>query len=333
VWPRPADDEARVAVLHDLGVLDGPRDPELDALTRIASYICGTPTAVLNLVDRDRQWQAAAYGAEPGEVTRDQSMCGYSVLSHDVTYTPDASLDRVFRDNPHVTGELADIRLYVAAPLIARSQVVGTLCAFAPEPAELTRVQIERLRDLADTASRLLQLRRTAGELADAATRDPLTGLPNRALFEEALLRAFARRDRALTWPGVDFLDLDGFKPVTDPHGHAAGDVVLREVAARLLGCVRATDLVARLGGDEFVVLVEEPPGESAMRDLGQVADRVRDAVAGTVTLPDGGTVELGASVGFAASAGADEPPEALVERADAAMYDDKARRSGRTPA
>ncbi len=105
-WPRPSAEARRLATLHGLGVLDQPQDAELDGLTRLASYICGTPTAVLNLIDSDRQWQASAYGAERGEVTRDESMCGYSILSRDVTYTPDASLDAVFAENPHVTGEL-----------------------------------------------------------------------------------------------------------------------------------------------------------------------------------------------------------------------------------
>ena len=323
----------RVRVLHDLDILDRPRDPALDALARVASHIAGTPMAVLNLIDTDRQWQAAAHGTEPGEVTRDQSMCGYSVLSRDVTYTPDASRDQVFHDNPFVAGELADVRLYVSAPLIVQAQVIGTLCAFAPEPGELTRVQIERLRDLADTAAQLLQLRHTAGELAQAATRDPLTGLPNRTLFEEAALRAFARRDRTPDWPGVLFVDLDCFKAVNDRHGHHAGDVVLREVAARLLASVRPTDLVARLGGDEFVILMEEPAdGSHDAADVEAIAERVREAVAGPLVLPDGSTTQLAASVGSARSAGPEEGLTTLVGRADAAMYADKAARSGRRP-
>ena len=316
-----------MAVLRGLDVLDRPQDAELDGLTRLASYICGTPTAVLNLIDRDRQWQASAYGAEAGEVHRDESMCGYSILSRDVTYTPDASLDAVFADNPHVTGELANIRMYVAAPLIVGDdQVVGTLCAFAPEAAQLTRLQIERLRDLAAATVRLLELRRAAGALAHAATRDPLTGLPNRSLFLESLDRAFARMERSITAPGVLFVDLDGFKQVNDTLGHAAGDALLREVTDRLLGCVRATDLVARLGGDEFVVLVED--GVGAEDGLAEVADRVRAALNGAVELPDGRVVRLGASVGMSRGLGPADSPAALLARADAAMYHEKAART-----
>src|SRR5205085_8328662 len=106
-----------------------------------------------------------------------------------VTYTSDASKDEVFADNPFVTGEIADVRLYVAAPLVFNERVVGTLCAFDSRPAELTTEQIDRLRDLAETTTRILELRRTAGELARAAILDPLTGLPNRSLFQESLDR------------------------------------------------------------------------------------------------------------------------------------------------
>ena len=322
-WPLPVDEASRVAALHDLGVLDQPVDAELDGLTRLASYICGTPTAVLNLIDADRQWQASAYGAEREEVHRDDSMCGYSVLSRDVTYTPDASLDAVFADNPHVTGELSDIRLYVAAPLIVGEQhVIGTLCAFAPDPAQLTREQIERLRDLAAATVRLLELRRTAGVLAHAATRDPLTGLPNRSLLEESLERAFARRDRTGAEPGLLFVDLDGFKSINDTLGHASGDAALREVARRLLTCVRASDLVARLGGDEFVVLVDD--AEVTHDGLELLAARIRESLSGPSDLPGGVTVQLSASVGVARATDATDTPSALLDRADAAMYREK---------
>ena len=332
-WPRPIDEDDRVAALRELAALEQPRSEELDALARLASYVCGTPTAAVNLIDRDRQRQVASHGTEPTDASRDDAMCGYSILSQEVTYTADASQDAVFADNPFVTGEIASVRLYVAAPLVFRSQVVGTLCAFDSRPAELSTEQIERLRDLADTTTRILELRRTAGELARVAIRDPLTGLPNRSLFEEALHRAMARRGRAVTSPGVVFVDLDEFKPVNDTFGHAAGDAVLREVARRMVGSVRATDLVARLGGDEFVVLVEESPDDrQAERALEHVAERVGHAIDGTFELPDGTVIELTASVGYAAAQGADDTGEALLQRADAAMYARRGVRTDTTP-
>jgi diguanylate cyclase (GGDEF)-like protein len=200
--------------------------------------------------------------------------------------------------------------------------VFGSLCAFAPDPTELTREQLERLRDLAAAPVRLLVLRRTAGVLAHAATRDPLTGLPNRLLLEESLERAFARRDRTGAEPGLLFVDLDGFKSINDTLGHATGDAALREVSRRLLTCVRASDLVARLGGDEFVVLVDDADVTSG--GLEQLADRIRESLSGPSDLPGGVTVQLSASVGVARATDATDTPGALLDRADTAMYREK---------
>jgi diguanylate cyclase (GGDEF)-like protein len=328
-WPQPANEPARLAALRGLGVLDSPPDEELDALTRLASHICGTPTAVLNLIDADRQWQASAHGVPRGEVSRDDSMCAYSILSREVTYTPDASLEAVFAESPFVSGAIDKVRLYVSAPLVVGGdKVVGTLCAFDTKAVTLSREQIERLRDLAGVTVRILELRRSAGEMAQAATRDPLTGLPNRTLLVESMTRAFARRDRALTEPAVLFVDLDGSKKVNDTHGHAAGDTVLREVAQRLVRAVRASDLVSRLGGDEFVVLVERSPDEAA-GGLPQLVHRLREAVTSPIGLP-GGSVQVGASIGIAVPAGPEETPDTLLARADAAMYAEKGRPAGR---
>jgi diguanylate cyclase (GGDEF)-like protein len=324
-WPRPIDDAARVAALHQLGVLDRPADADLEAIARVASYVCGTSAAAVNLIDEERQWQAAAYGVRRGEVSRDDSMCGWAILSDGVTYTPDASQDGVFADHPFVTGRLGSVRLYVSAPVtIDPGHVVGTLCAFGEEPGQLSEVQIRRLSDLADAAARILELRRTLGTFARAATTDPLTGLPNRAVFLETVRQGLDLHARGVSWPGVLYLDLDRFKPVNDEHGHHAGDTVLRAVAARLLQQLRGTEVATRLGGDEFAVLVEDTDRDRLESRLREVGDRLGEALAGPIRLPRGEVV-VGASIGSAIAAG-DTSPEALMTRADLAMYAHKAR-------
>ncbi len=311
----------RLAALHGLAILDQPRNLDLDGMARLTSYVCGTPVAVVNVMDADRQWQAAAYGTEPIQVTRSQSMCARSFESTDVTYVPDATMDERFADNPHVTGELENIRLYVAAPLVLSSgHSIGTLCAYGPEPAELTGLQIDRLRDLAAMTVRMLELRKAAGALALAAARDPLTGLPNRTMFEDALHRAFERRLRGGTAPGVLFLDLNGFKSVNDRFGHAAGDAVLRIVTERLLDSVRATDVLSRYGGDEFVVLVEDATAES----LDLLAHRLHQALSQPVEVAGEQVGVVSASIGMAVPEGAQDTPAALLARADAEMYQRK---------
>ena len=94
------DDKARVAVLRGLGILDRPQPAEFNTLARLAAYICGVPTGAVNLIDADRQWQAGTFGMRPLEVSRDESLCSHAIQTADVTYTPDASLHEIFRDNP-----------------------------------------------------------------------------------------------------------------------------------------------------------------------------------------------------------------------------------------
>jgi diguanylate cyclase (GGDEF)-like protein len=322
-WPIPDDEQKRLQALYDLDALDRSPSGDLDGLTRVAAYICGTPTAVVNLIDAERQWSAAAFGYQPHEVSRADSMCATSIMSRDVSYTADARVDPRWSQNPFVTGEVGRVRLYASAPLIVDGgEVVGTLCAFDEQRRELTRVQIERLRDLAAVAVRVLELRESESRLMRAATRDRLTGLPNRALFEESARMALARNARGERASAVIFMDLDRFKQVNDDLGHAAGDALLCEVAERLLASVRATDLVARLAGDELVILCDVSDDHTGAERL---VHRLRVALAEPFALA-GTMVTVGASFGIAYAERGDTCAD-LLARADAAMYADK--RSG----
>ena len=112
-------------------MLDQPRQADLDAAARLAAFVCGTPTAVINLIDSDRQWQAGAHGVEPGEVSRGDAMCQHTVLGTEVVYTPDARHEALFADNPFVTGRTGRVRLYASAPLLTSDgHAIGTVCAF-----------------------------------------------------------------------------------------------------------------------------------------------------------------------------------------------------------
>jgi diguanylate cyclase (GGDEF)-like protein/PAS domain S-box-containing protein len=158
-------------------------------------------------------------------------------------------------------------------------------------------------------------------QLEERATIDVLTRCHNRGSTMAALEAALAQ---AATMTAVIFVDVDRFKPVNDRHGHTAGDELLRVVAARLQRAVREQDVVGRLGGDEFLVVCPEVggPGEAMA-----VADRVRASVAGTVRL-GGTTVDVRVSLGVACAA-AGTTADAIVARADAAMYEAKRNRAG----
>jgi diguanylate cyclase (GGDEF)-like protein/PAS domain S-box-containing protein len=163
----------------------------------------------------------------------------------------------------------------------------------------------------------ITELKTAQHRLEYQATRDTLTGLPNRAHFFEAGEQALERAARHRTVTAVLFLDLDGFKAVNDSLGHATGDRVLVELAERLRLGVRGGDIVARIGGDEFCVLCERVSGPEEMRELGQ---RLIEAV-GMPQRMDGTDVTLGASIGAALSEPGSATIESLVGNADVALY------------
>jgi diguanylate cyclase (GGDEF)-like protein len=323
-WPVPADEPARLAALRAFGVLDQPRQGDLDAAARLAAYVCGTSSASINLIDSDRQWQAAAHGTEPGEVSRADAMCQHTVLGTEVVYTPDARSEALFADNPFVTGGIAKVRLYASAPLVTSDgHSVGTVCAFDERPGQLDATQLALLRDIADQVMALFELRRLSAGLRRAATRDPLTGLANRRAVETAMAGAIARAERGLGTPSVVMADLNGFKAINDSLGHAAGDAVLTSVAQRLQATARGVDTVGRLGGDEFVVLLEHTGGPGATAAL----SRLRRSLEGGWS-EVAGEHEVEAALGITTYRAGDSVAT-LLARADAEMYADKARRAG----
>jgi diguanylate cyclase (GGDEF)-like protein len=159
-------------------------------------------------------------------------------------------------------------------------------------------------------------------ELQRVALRDPLTGLPNRILFDDRVGSALERCRRAGTSMALLFIDLDGFKPVNDSFGHRIGDTVLQEVGRRLAKGLRSSDTVARIGGDEFVLLLE---GASDSAAVAQAAQRVIDAV-GEPMVMSGHEVRLSCSVGIALLT-PDRADTEPIAHADAAMQ--AAKRAG----
>jgi diguanylate cyclase (GGDEF)-like protein/PAS domain S-box-containing protein len=153
-------------------------------------------------------------------------------------------------------------------------------------------------------------------QLTHQATHDPLTGLANRKLFEELLVRAVFRGERAHTPVAVLFVDLDGFKDVNDAFGHQAGDRVLAETGRRLETAVRPGDLVSRLGGDEFAVICESL---ASVSDAEKIAGRIVEAVCRGIPVASG-VATVTVSVGVAVARPA-EGAASLLDRADAAMY------------
>jgi diguanylate cyclase (GGDEF)-like protein/PAS domain S-box-containing protein len=160
-------------------------------------------------------------------------------------------------------------------------------------------------------------------QLTHQATHDPLTGLANRQLFDELLVRSVYRTDRTRAAAAVLYVDLDGFKDVNDLFGHQAGDRVLAETARRLEAVVRPGDVVARLGGDEFAVLCENL---TTPADAERIAGRIVDALRRPIPVASG-VSQISASVGVAIATPG-ESAGSVVSRADQAMYE--AKRAGK---
>jgi diguanylate cyclase (GGDEF)-like protein/PAS domain S-box-containing protein len=172
-----------------------------------------------------------------------------------------------------------------------------------------------------------LERKRLHDDLMRSACHDELTGLPNRRLFFDRIRTAVARARRCHSRLGLLYVDVDDFKQVNDRHGHAIGDALLREVAARLVECARESDTVARLGGDEFVLLLEDL---QAAEDAEHCANKIRAALAQPVpTL--GAPLYIGASIGIALFPDHADQVETLLMHADAGMYTTKRIRKGDT--
>lgn len=167
----------------------------------------------------------------------------------------------------------------------------------------------------------ITERKRAHDRLAQLAHYDGLTQLPNRALFFELVINGLALAKRTMSKPALMFVDLDGFKPVNDLHGHAAGDLVLKEVAHRMSACLRDSDTVGRIGGDEFVVFLPDATNaENAIR----VAEKIREALNQPFALAEH-VVSISSSIGIALYPEHGRDDIELAKNADFAMYQAKA--------
>jgi diguanylate cyclase (GGDEF)-like protein/PAS domain S-box-containing protein len=197
-------------------------------------------------------------------------------------------------------------------------------------PVQVTASRVEATPDgqpahLVMIVEDITERKALEAQLVHRSLHDPLTGLPNRLLFQDRLWHALERGRRENTPTCVLITDLDGFKTINDELGHPMGDLVLVTFAERLRSVLRASDTAARLGGDEFSIVCEN----TEPADAEVLADRLRASV--TEPLPlSGTTVSIGLSIGIGAVAGGLEPGDVydrVVREADDAMYADKLRR------
>lgn len=314
--PREHD---RVAAVKSLRIMDSKPVPDLERIAELSAALCGVPFGSVNIIDFDRHYTAASFGAPRIHASRADSLCALAVADDKIVYAPDAKVDARFQGLRFL--DLADppIHLFAAAPICTADRLpVGTVRIYGSEPRELSDRQLHGLEGLADLAMSVLELRSAARTLHNAATTDAITRLPNRHALELVLADETAPPIRVAA-----YADLDRFKRFNDGLGHGAGDEVLRGVARRIDSAMGPDDEVYRVGGDEFVVLAR---GADATPEA--LVERLETAVGRAPISVDGADVAVSATVGAVYVA---EHPSAgaAIAAADAAMYRSKAATRG----
>jgi diguanylate cyclase (GGDEF)-like protein/PAS domain S-box-containing protein len=219
----------------------------------------------------------------------------------------------------------AGLHRTVAVPIVGSDGVLGVLEFLNTTPRPIDDGSLRTLTIASAQLGQFLERKLAEQALAYQALHDPLTCLPNRALFLDRLRVSLAQSRRRSSTVAVLFLDVDNFKVINDSLGHRAGDELLSMVATRITAALRPGDTVARFGGDEFVLIADQIDG---VEDAVLIAERI------AATFTDPFSLALGehfvtASIGIALSEGGAQDAEDLIRSADSAMYRAKERGRG----
>ncbi|MBS9403274.1 sensor domain-containing diguanylate cyclase [Halomonas sp. TRM85114] len=313
----------------------------LENLTRplleLLQLVTGLESTYLTSIDLERNNQCIIYSLNTREmripelltVDWDDTLCKRA-LAEGVSYTDEVSS----RWGDSKAARDLGIATYLSEPIrMGDGALYGTLCG-----ASQSRVPLNpQAKQLLGMFSRLIgqqierdllvsRLRAENLTYSQYALQDPLTGIPNRRALHQELTRALANAGRTGLRVHVAFIDLDGFKAINDEHGHDLGDRLLIAIARSLESGMRTADFVSRYGGDEFVFFGTSSPGHD-QEERGTIHQRLRDLTSGSFSL---GTITLryqGASIGVVSSSAEETDSDALLVRADAAMYIEKQKR------
>ena len=326
--PLSPDEPLRLEALRRTQQLDTPLEERFERITRLAQRVLRVPIVAISLVDVDRQWFKSIQGLDAAETSRAVSFCGHTILQNDTMVVQDARVDPRFSDNPLVTGD-PRIVFYAACPISGDNGTnIGSLCVIDRKPRDMSREDLEVLRDLAGVVeaemAKMVQSEVQKDLLAELdvlrrkAHVDALTRVWNRAAIIELFHAELARAGRSGGCAGVIMADIDNFKQINDTHGHVVGDEVIRQTARKLLGAIRECDSLGRYGGEEFMIVFGGCEGfEGAIK------------IAEHPFATQSGDIPVTMSVGLAfADQLSVADAEALIRAADRALY--RAKHDGR---
>lgn len=224
----------------------------------MAKRLFDVPTALISIVDENRQWFKSCIDLDAKETSRDiSSFCGHAILGNELFIIEDATKDPRFSDNPLVLDE-PKIRFYAGCPLRAPDgHMMGTLCVIDYQPRQLNQDDLVAFKDLAAMAEH---------EFAaiHLATFDELTNISNRRGFMALAQHDLDLCERQHMPASLIYFDLNKFKKLNDENGHIAGDQALITFVKYIKSTLRSSDLFARIGGDEFAVLLVNTTKEHA---------------------------------------------------------------------
>jgi diguanylate cyclase (GGDEF)-like protein len=298
----------------------------LDLVTQRVQQLTRAASAIVELADGEEMVYRAASGISGDQLglrlQRQGSLSGLAVTAGDILQCADTERD------PRVdiaACRRIGIRSMVVAPLAHDAAPIGVLKIASTEVAAFDARDVAVLALMTEAIGAAIHHATDISELYDRATRDPLTGVSNRALFYDRLRQDLMQAQRRDARVGIIALDLDGLKPINDQFGHRAGDAAIQETASRIRRVCRRTDTVARLGGDEFgVVLAEVKDRASAEQQARRISQEI-----GSPFEFDALTLPLAASIGVALFPDDGQDLHQLIHKADQAMYALKRARRG----
>ncbi|KXG88001.1 sensor domain-containing protein [Agrobacterium bohemicum] len=321
------------AALLEMIVHGEPLPNILEAIVTTVENLLDNLTGSILLVEQDRLRTGAAQslpqsytsvidGLEIGPMV---GSCGTAAWRRDAVYVSDTFQDPLWKDFVEIAMRHG-LRSCWSTPIMGNNGVLlGTFALYSGMVREPSAIEKEIIEMATNIAGIAIDRRRIEERVHYMAHHDPLTGLSNRNVFWTQFRRAIHEAKRENRLVAITYIDLDNFKQINDLYGHAAGDEVLRNLAARITGCIRASDIAVRLGGDEFAIIFSNPRHDEhgIMRRLESIRERAAEPIA-----LENSSITVTCSSGTAFYPGDGETPEALLAKADAAMYE--AKKNGR---